>query len=298
VITPSPRQPADLTAIRLVVLDMDGTLYRDQRLFDATLPFLERLRRLGIGRAFLTNNTSLGKADYVEKLRRFGIDASENDILTPADTTIAYLRRQYPQAKALTVLGTPSLCRQFTEAGFHFTWDAPQAVVVGFDTTLTYERLCRTAYWISTGLPFVATHPDLVCPTGEPTVLVDCGSICACLSAATGRRPVVLGKPEPEMLWELGRRHGLNPSQMAMVGDRLYTDIAMAQRAGVLAVLVLTGEATAADAAKLPRAPDLVLAHIGEFGEQLEQARGTHGAAPARQPLPGGDDPVECVPHN
>src|SRR5204862_4213464 len=137
---------------------------------------------------------------------------------------------------------TPSLCRQFDEAGFQVTWDAPQAVIVGFDTTLTYERLCRAAYWISQGLPFIATHPDLVCPTDEPTVLVDCGSICACLTAATGRRPLVLGKPDPRILLDLAARHQLAPGQLAMVGDRLYTDIAMARAAGALAVLVLTGE--------------------------------------------------------
>ena len=271
--TQPPRRPTDLGRIRHVVLDMDGTLYRGRRLFEATRPFLDRLQRLDIGRTFLTNNTSLSKADYVEKLCHFGIAASEHDILTPADTTIAYLRERLPRAKAIAVLGTPSLCRQFESSGFAVTWDAPQAVVVGFDTTLTYERLCRTAYWISTGLPFLATHPDLMCPTDQPTVLVDCGSICACLSAATGRQPVVLGKPNPEMLWELGRRCGWEVGQMAMVGDRLYTDMAMAERAGVLAVLVLTGEATADDAAKLARAPDLIVAHIGEFGEQLEQAR-------------------------
>src|SRR5439155_27233543 len=166
-----------------------------------------------------------------------------------ADSTIVYLRKHLPAAQAIAVLGTPSLCRQFEEAGFQVTWDSPQAVVVGFDTTLTYERLCRAAYWISTGLPFIATHPDLVCPTDEATVLVDCGAICACLTAATGRTPVVLGKADPSILLELCARHGLSPGQLAMVGDRIYTDMAMAQAAGALAVLVLSGEATAGDAA-------------------------------------------------
>ena len=106
-------------------------------------------------------------------------------------------------------------------------------MVVGFDTTLTYERLCRAAYWIAAGRPFLATHPDLVFPTDEPTVLVDCGAVCACLTAATGRAPVVLGKPDPSMLLELCGRHGLERDRVAMVGDRVYTDMAMAQRAGV-----------------------------------------------------------------
>jgi NagD protein len=268
-------QPPDLARIRHVALDLDGTLYRGQRLFEATVPFLDQLRRLGVGYTFLTNNTSLSKTDYVAKLSRFGIDAAESQVATPADATVVYLRENLPHVGALAILGTSSLCRQFEEAGFRLTWDAPEAVVVGFDTTLSYDRLCRTAHWISAGLPFLATHPDLVCPTDEPTVLVDCGAICACLSAATGRHPVVLGKPDPFMILQLCGRHGLDVSELAMVGDRLMTDVVMAQRAGVLSVLVLSGEATAEDARALARPPDLIVAHVGDFGAHLEQARRT-----------------------
>lgn len=263
----------DLAGLRHVVLDLDGTLYRGNRLFDATLPFLAKLRSWNIGYTFLTNNTSRSKADYVAKLRKLGIEANECQIYTPADSAITYLRERFPAAQAIAVLGTPSLCRQFEEAGFHVTWESPQAVVVGFDTTLTYERLCRAAYWISTGLPFIATHPDLVCPTDEPTVLVDCGSITACLTAATQRSPVVLGKPDPRILLDLCARHGLSPRQLAMIGDRVYTDVAMAQAAGAMAVLVLSGEATAADAAALVQPPDLVVDDVGELGRRMEQAR-------------------------
>jgi NagD protein len=251
---------------------MDGTIYKGSRLFDVTLPFLERLRRAGIGYTFLTNNTSRSKADYVRKLRAFGIACDEPQIYTPADSTIVYLRENHPAAKSIAVLGTPSLCAQFESAGFAVTWETPQAVVVGFDTGLTYEHLCRTAWWVSQGLPFIATHPDLVCPTDEPTVLVDCGSICAALTAATGRKPVVLGKPDPSILLDLCRSLGLMPDQVAMVGDRIYTDMAMARAAGALAVLVLTGEATASEAAALESPPDLVLEDIGRLGELLTAA--------------------------
>jgi NagD protein len=265
--------PHDLASIRHVVLDLDGTIYRGDRLLAATLPFLAQLQTWGVGYTFLTNNTSRSKSDYVTKLQKLGIAASEGEIYTPADSTIAYLRSHLPQVTALAVLGTPSLCRQIDAAGFQVTWDAPQAVVVGFDTTLTYDRLCRAAYWISKGLPFIATHPDLVCPTDEPTVLVDCGSICACLIAATERRPLVLGKPDPGILLQLSARLGLRTGQLAMVGDRIYTDIAMAQKAGALAVLVLTGEATAENAAAMSQPADLVVADIGEFGRLMQRAR-------------------------
>jgi NagD protein len=265
----------DLSRIRHVALDMDGTIYRGKRLFDATLPFLKRLRSWNIGYTFLTNNTSLSKLDYLEKLRRYGIDAKIEQIFTPADSTIVYLRNTVPDIGKIAVLGTPSLCRQFEEAGFVLTWDAPGAVVVGFDTTLSYDRLCKTAYWIQQGRPFLATHPDLVFPTDEPTVLVDCGAICAALTAATGRQPVVLGKPDPSMLRDLCARVGLSASEVAMVGDRVYTDMVMAQRAGVVSVLVLSGEATSADADALDPPPNLVVADVGALGDRLEavQAR-------------------------
>jgi HAD superfamily hydrolase (TIGR01450 family) len=262
-----------LGRIRHVVLDLDGTLYRGDRLFAATLPFLERLRSWKLGYTFLTNNTSRSKADYVAKLARMGIQASESEIYTPADSTIVHLRERLPDVRAIAVLGTPSLCAQFEQAGFKVTWESPQAVIVGFDTTLTYERLCRSAYWISRGLPFIATHPDLVCPTDEPTVLIDCGSICACLTAATQRSPLVLGKPDAGILLDLCARHGLAPNELAMVGDRLYTDIAMAKKAGSLAVLVLSGEATREQAGAAAERPDIVVEDIGDFGQRLEQAR-------------------------
>jgi len=262
----------DLAQIRHVVLDLDGTLYRGDRLFDVTRPFLDRLSRIGIGRTFLTNNTSRSKADYVTKLQGLGIEASESQITTPADSTITYLRDRHPEVSSIAVLGTESLCRQFEEAGFTVGWDAPQATIVGYDTGLTYERLCRTAYWIGEGLPFIATHPDLICPTDQPTILVDCGAICACLTAATGRQPVVLGKPDPAILLDLCRRHHLQPVEVIMVGDRIYTDMAMAKRAKTPSALVLSGEATRLDAEAMQDPPDLVVEHVGELGARLTQA--------------------------
>jgi NagD protein len=163
-------------------------------------------------------------------------------------------------------------------AGFIMTADSaadePDAVLVGFDTSLVYLRLCRAAYWIARGKPFLATHPDRICPTDEPTVLVDCGAICAALREATGREPdAVLGKPDPRMLGGLLRRHGLKPEDLAMVGDRLYTDMEMARRAGAFGVLVLTGEATAEDARHAAPQPDLVAGNIAQFGQFLARSR-------------------------
>lgn len=263
----------DLARIRHVVLDMDGTIYCGEQLFDCTLPFLDLLKRLRITYTFLTNNTSRSKTDYITKLQKRGIPATTDQMYTAADSTISYLREHLPQVKRVALLGTPSLAAQFAEEGFTDDWETPEAVVVGFDTALAYDRLCRTAYFIQQGLPFLATHPDLICPTDEPTVLVDCGAICACLSAVTGRMPVVLGKPEPSLLLGICRRAGVHPKETLMVGDRIYTDIAMGGRAGVPAVLVLSGEGTREDAAASPLPPDLIVTDVGELGTLLGQVR-------------------------
>ncbi len=263
----------DLARIRHVVLDMDGTIYCGEQLFDCTLPFLELLKSLGITYTFLTNNTSRSKTDYIAKLQRRGIPATAAQMYTAADSTISYLRDHLPQVTRIALLGTPSLAAQFAGEGYTDDWETPKAVVVGFDTELTYPRLCKTAYFIGQGLPFLATHPDLICPTDEPTVLVDCGAICACLTAVTGRAPVVLGKPEPSLLLDICRKAGVQPDEALMVGDRLYTDVAMGRRAGVPAVLVLSGEGTREDADTCPLPPDLIVMDIGELGNLLLRSR-------------------------
>jgi len=262
---------------------MDGTIYRGSRLFGPTIPFLNLLRELRMGYTFLTNNSSKSAAEYLTKLQEMGVPARRDELYTSTDSTIEYLRSQGRGMRKLFVLGTEGLQRELRDAGFALTRDsaeeAPDAVVVGFDTGLTYQRLCRAAYWVKLGKPFIATHPDRVCPTDEPTVLVDCGAICAALSEAAGRAPdAVLGKPDPGMLAGILRKNDLAPCQLAMVGDRLYTDLEMARRAQVLGVLVLTGEATSAEAAARVPAPDLVCAGLDELGRIL---RATH--PPQRQ---------------
>jgi NagD protein len=272
-----------LLPIRHVALDMDGTIYTGKKLFNATAPFLSLLGRLGIGHTFLTNNPSKSVADYVAHLRQMGIRASADQLYTSTQATLEFLREQHPRLHRLFVLGTPSMCAEFADAGYELMPDSPEtvpdAVVVGFDSTLSYARLCRAAWWIKQGKPYVATNPDRVCPSDAPTVLVDCGSICAALREATGRVPdAVLGKPDPGMLRGILHQHHLKPEELAMVGDRLYTDVAMAHRAGVLGVLVLTGEASAAEAARHVPPPDLIVADLAELGEKLRNARELNAA--------------------
>ncbi len=267
-----------LSHIRHVALDMDGTIYMGQSLFDFTRPFLARLREMGITYSFLTNNPSTSIADYLKKLAGMGIEATEEEMYTTALATIDYIRTHYHEARRLYILGTPSMTAEFERAGFISTAnsadDRPDVVVVAFDKTLAYDRLCRAAYWVQQGLPYVATNPDRVCPTDQPTVLVDCGSICKCIEHATGRKPdIVLGKPDPNMLTGVQSRYGVKADEVAMVGDRIYTDIEMAFNAGAMGVLVLSGETTLEVADEAPRQPDLIAENIAVLGELLARSR-------------------------
>lgn len=180
-----------LRRIKHVALDMDGTIYKGGTLFKVTDPFLRLLKDLGIGYTFLTNNPSKSVNDYLAHLQTMGIHAVADQIYTSAQATIEFLREDRSAVQRLFVLGTPSMCEQFTAAGFVLLADSaeevPDAVVVGFDSTLTYPRLCRAAWWIKQGKPYFATNPDRVCPTDQPTVLVDCGAICAALERHRSR---------------------------------------------------------------------------------------------------------------
>ena len=267
-----------LAKIKHVALDMDGTIYMGDSLFPYTIPFLEKLKQMNISYSFLTNNPSKSLDDYLQKLEKMGIHATEEEMYTTTVATIDYIKAHYPEARRLFLLGTPSMISQFEKAGFISTADdaedVPDLIVAAFDLTLVYSRLCRAAWWISQGIPYIATNPDKVCPTNLPTVLVDCGSICKCLEHATGRQPdITLGKPDPNMLIGILQQKQLQPEEIAMVGDRIYTDIAMAQNAGAVGVLVLSGETTIEVANTVPNPPDVIAENIGELGDLLEEAQ-------------------------
>ena len=274
----TPELKQRLAGIRHVALDMDGTIYMGNSLFPFTIPFLRRLREMGITYSFLTNNPSKSLDDYLLKLHKMGIKATEEEMYTTTVATIDYLKAHYPSARRLFLLGTPSMISQFEKAGYISTADSaddvPDVVIAAFDMSLVYSRLCRAAWWIAQGLPYIATNPDRVCPTNERTVLVDCGSICRCLEHATGRRPdITLGKPDPNMLIGIEQQKQLQPEQIAMVGDRIYTDIEMARNAHAFGVLVLSGETTLEVAQAAPHQPDLIVENIGELGSLLALAR-------------------------
>lgn len=278
-----------LSRIKRLALDMDGTIYLGNTLFPFTLSFLESMKEIGIGCSFLTNNPTRSVSDYLDKLEKMGIRTDEENFYTTSLAAIDFIKSHHPLSRRLFILGTPSMISQFEKAGFESCMDDPDDVpdllVVAFDPTLTYERLCRATWWASEGIPYVATNPDRVCPTDQRTILVDCGSICRCIESACGRRPdVTLGKPDPNMLYGIMDKFGLKAEEIAMVGDRIYTDTATANNAGAFGVLVLSGETTLETAREVARKaeediadgitpehlpPDLIVRDLQELGALL-----------------------------
>lgn len=287
--TLTPELKEKLAKIKHLALDMDGTIYLGANLFPFTIDFLDGMEAIGVKHSFLTNNPTKSVADYLHKLEGMGIHATEENMYTTSLAAIDYIRKTYPKAKRLFMLGTPSMVSQFEKAGFEACaddpLDVPDVLVVAFDTTLVYPRLCRAAWWAAQGIPYVATNPDRVCPTDQRVILVDCGSLQRCIEHATGRKPdIVLGKPDPTMLYGIMDRHGIKPEEIAMIGDRIYTDTAMAHNAGAVGVLVLSGETTletvlkvAEDARTNPNPefypPDVIVRDIAELGELILAAK-------------------------
>ncbi|NLX67768.1 MAG: HAD-IIA family hydrolase [Bacteroidales bacterium] len=272
--TPSQLKES-LKKIKHFALDMDGTIYNGGTLFPFTIPFLDFLKERGIGYSFLTNNPSKSTSDYLGHLEKIGIKATKEEMYTSAQATIDYIKVHHPETKRLFILGTPSMIAEFEEAGFVSTADdaddVPDMLVVGFDKSLVYARLCRASWWANRGIPYIATNPDWVCPTDKPTILVDCGSICACIESASGRKPdVVIGKPDPRMLSGILERYSLHPSEVAMVGDRIYTDVRMAYNAGAVGILVMSGETTMEIVEQSDLIPDIIAENLAEIQEMLK----------------------------
>ena len=263
-----------LKDIDLFVLDMDGTIYLGEEVFPEALRFVKEARKMGKRVIFFTNNASRNPQIYVERLNRMGFAAAREDILSSGDVTIEYLKLHHPGVPVYLV-GTPALEEMFREEGIPLTngsdrktAETAKIVVSSFDTTLTYEKLDIACNLIRSGAIFYSTHPDFVCPMEGNAVLPDSGAICALLTACTGVTPKYFGKPERETAVMLEHLFAVPPERTAIVGDRLYTDIALGKNNGLLSVLVLTGE-TAAEDINEENAPDITLDHIGQILDAL-----------------------------
>ncbi len=262
---------ADLRSKRLWLLDMDGTIYMEERIFDGTLALLERIRADGGRYVFITNNSSKSVRDYLDKVHRMGIPAEEEDFFTSAQAAVLLLKERHPNAK-IYCQGTGSLLRELRDAGIDVTTEVEpvDVVLTGFDLELTSEKLRKTCQILTEqkNTAYYATNPDLVCPVSFGYV-PDCGSMSIMLRNATGREPVFIGKPEPTMIRIVMRKFGYTPEQTVVVGDRVYTDIASGVNAGVTTVGVLSGEATAEDYRQAAAPPTYVLRDVTHILQTL-----------------------------
>jgi len=252
--------------IRLFLFDLDGTLYLGDRLFDFSIELLEKIKSKNCRYMFMTNNSSKSVSAYIEKLGKLGIAASPEDFITSSMATIYYLKQRYPDA-VLYVCGTQSLKQELQDNGFAVTEDTvnAQCIVMGFDTELTFQKLYDVCYMLSTReIPYIATNPDYVCPTEFGSV-PDCGSVCDMIFNSTGKRPVVIGKPEPLMPQLAMELTGFAPKETAVIGDRIYTDVKSGMNAGAITILVLSGETTSEILNISSDKPDVVLRDCGEL---------------------------------
>ena len=258
----------NLQDVKLFLLDMDGTFYLGDRLIDGSLDFIDRVRATGRDFLFLTNNSSHNAAFYVEKLKKMGLVIPRKKVMTSGEATCEKLKELYPGRRAF-VLGNEFLLEEFAEAGIEVDMQHPEIVVIGFDTTLDYKKLQAVCDFVRAGLPYIATHPDFNCPT-ETGFMPDIGAIMAFIEASTGRRPdLVVGKPNTGIVEAVLRRTGLKTDELAMVGDRLYTDIETGLRSGMLSILVLSGETTPDMLAAAERKPDLVFDRLADMNALL-----------------------------
>lgn len=260
---------SSLKDIKLFLLDMDGTIYLDNDLFDGTLDFLSYVKKIGGRYIFLTNNSSKSVEKYIEKLASMGIETTAEDFLTSTDATILHLKKK--TYKKIYALGTTSFKEQLKKAKLPITdvlEDDIDCLLMGFDTELSFKKLEDACILLGRDVDYIATNPDWVCPTWYGYV-PDCGSIAQILETATKRRPVFIGKPEPTMALLAMEKTGYSKEETLMMGDRLYTDIASGVNAGISTVFVLSGEGTMKDVEKSDTKPMYIYENIRALYEDL-----------------------------
>ena len=261
------KNPELLNSKKLFVLDMDGTFYLGERLIPGSLDFIRKLEQTGKGFLFFTNNSSKISSFYSQKLASMGCRVEDASIVTSGDVTIKYLQEKRP-GKKIYLLGTELLRNSFTKSGIALDENSPDIVVIAFDTSLTYERISLACKYIRNGAEFIATHPDLNCPT-EDGFIPDCGAMCAMITASTGVKPRYLGKPYGETIEMIRRITGMKNEDIVFVGDRLYTDIAIGVNHGVTSILVLSGETAPEDLKLSEIQPDFVFSSLAALGNIL-----------------------------
>lgn len=253
-----------LKSVRCFALDMDGTIYLGERWIDGAKEFLAKIEESGRSYVFVTNNSSKNASVYVEKLSKMGLSVGEEKIVTSGQATIYYLKQHF-DGKKVFLLGNALLQEEFVQAGILLEDAHPDVVVTAFDTSLDYQKMCKVCDFVREGLPYLATHPDYNCPT-ETGFIPDAGAIHAFIHASAFRYPDrIIGKPNEDIIEYLTNRVKIQRSQIAMAGDRLYTDVAAGANNGLKSILVLSGEAQIADAEGSEVVPDLIFDSVKEI---------------------------------
>ncbi len=262
-----------LRACRLFLLDMDGTLNLGDEPLPQAARFLRCLTERGSRFVYLTNNSSRSSEDYIIRMRGMGFPCERKNVFTSGEASAAYILENYP-GRPVYAVGTAALRHELKAFGLPLAYSEESLVLVGFDRELTYEKLDRAVHLLRRGAPFIAANPDWVCPMPGDEVLPDCGSICALLTAASGREPTYIGKPARRMVDIMSAKFGVPNGEICCVGDRLYTDIAAANNAGAVSVLVLSGETNREMLEASPDKPDYIFKDVGDLADYLYLGQG------------------------
>lgn len=258
-----------LSKVKHFVLDMDGTFYLGDKILARSLEFLKKVESSGRDFIFFTNNSSKSPQVYIEKLKKMNCIIDKSQIMTSGDVTKEYLDTFY-KGKKVYLVGTPALEESFKEDGITLVEEGADLAVLGFDTTLTYEKLVKLCNYIREGKPYIATHKDINCPV-EGGFIPDVGSFCALISLSTGgAEPRVLGKPNLETVDMIVAKTGWKREEIAFVGDRIYTDVATGVNNGAIGLLVLSGEADMNTVRESEVKPDGIFSDLGEIGDYLK----------------------------
>ena len=254
--------------IKTFILDMDGTIYLGKELFPYTHKFLDTVKRTNRSYYFFTNNSSRDLDAYIKKLALMDIEIEPKQMMVSTHVILRWLKKHH-DGKRVYVVGTPALRTEFKKHGWVLDEEHPEIVILGFDTTLTYEKLTKACTFIREGALYYGINPDLNCPMEHDTFIPDCGSMAKLIEASTGKYPEFFGKPSKKTLEYIIEETGCKPEEIAIIGDRLYTDIAVADQSDVTSILVMSGETKKEDVEASDIKPDIMMENIGVLAELL-----------------------------
>ena len=260
----------DLNQKKLFLLDMDGTLFIDDILFEHTADFLNQVKKNGARYQVITNNSSNSVSVYVEKFNRMGLPACADDFFTATQATCVYLKEHYHGNK-IYAAGTRAFVQELRENGFPVTdrlEDGIDCLLMGYDTELTFQKISDACRLLNDDIMYLGTDPDWLCPTSFGFV-PDCGSVCEMIWRATGKRPFFIGKPRPAIAQLAMKKVGCTEKETVLIGDLLVTDIACGINAGIDTVLLFSGETTKEIYANSDIRPTCTAENIGEVYQYM-----------------------------